>query len=216
MPRAQHRRAPSRSGSRRPFDALFGHERSLLPTALCNRIYVVSMKVTMSVFSQQQTSSTDFIVSRSDFRSCSKFRHCLLIRRESAPVFSVSPYWGVHKIASGDSDRDQCPLWCTFRTRIERPGGLGSTIRRHMQCSKRPINLGAFGQVLGSLTDYNLASADEDDLSVLRSIAPSHHGYIVEINPNGLCLEIGALHPRCHCLKLFLPGLILLQPQLPL
>jgi hypothetical protein len=125
MPRAQHRRAPSRSGSRRPFDALFGHERSLLPTALCNRIYVVSMKVTMSVFSQQQTSSTDFIVSRSDFRSCSKFRHCLLIRRESAPVFSVSPYWGVHKIASGDSDRDQCPLWCTFRTRIERPRRSG-------------------------------------------------------------------------------------------
>jgi hypothetical protein len=46
------------------------------------------------------------------------------------------------------------------------------------------------GQVLESLTDYNLASADEDDLSVLRSIAPSHHGYIVEINPNGLCFEI--------------------------
>jgi hypothetical protein len=43
-----------------------------------------------------------------------------------------------------------------------------------------------------------LASADEDDLSVLRSIALSHHGYIVEINPNGLCFEIGALHPRCH------------------
>ena len=41
------------------------------------------------------------------------------------------------------------------------------------------LNLLAFGQVLGSLTDYNLASADEDDLSVLRSIAPSHHRYIV-------------------------------------
>ena len=53
-----------------------------------------------------------------------------------------------------------------------------------MQCSKQPINLGAFGQVLGSLTDYNLASADEDDLSVLRSIAPSHHGHIVEIVAN--------------------------------
>jgi hypothetical protein len=52
---------------------------------------------------------------------------------------------------------------------------------------KQPINLGALGQIFGSLTDYNLASADEDDLSVLRSIAPSHHGYIVEINPNGLC-----------------------------
>src|SRR5262249_53264048 len=87
---------------------------------------------------------------------------------------------------------------------------------RHMQCSKQPINLGAFGQVLGSLTDYNLASTDEDDLSVLRSIAPSHHGYIVEINPKGLCFEIGALHPRCHCRKLSLPGLILLQPKLPL
>ena len=37
-----------------------------------------------------------------------------------------------------------------------------------MQCSKPPVNLGAFGQVLGSLTDYNLASADEDDLGVLR------------------------------------------------
>src|SRR5262249_24718681 len=94
-----------------------------------------------------------------------------------------------------------CPLWA---------------IRRHMQCSKQPVNLGAFGQVLGSLTDYNLASADEDDLSVLRSIAPSHHGYIVEINPNGLCFEIGALHPRCHCRKLSLPGLILLQSKLPL
>ena len=89
-------------------------------------------------------------------------------------------------------------------------------IRRHMQCSKRPINLGAFGQVLGSLTDYNLASADEDDLSVLRSIAPSHHSYIVKIDPNGLCFEIGALHPRCHCRKLSLPGLILLQSELPL
>jgi hypothetical protein len=50
-------------------------------------------------------------------------------------------------------------------------------------------HLGALGQVLGSLTDYNLASAYEDDLSVLRSIAPSHHGYIVQINPNGLCLR---------------------------
>ena len=91
-----------------------------------------------------------------------------------------------------------------------------SAIRRHMQCSKQPVNLGAFGQVLGSLTDYNLASADEDDLSVLRGIAPSHHGYIVEINPNGLCFEIGALHPRCHCRSLSLPGLILLQSKLPL
>jgi hypothetical protein len=77
-------------------------------------------------------------------------------------------------------------------------------IRRHMQCSKQPVNLGAFGQIFGSLTDYNLASADEDDLRVLQSIAPSHHGYIVEINPNGLCFEIGALHPRCHCRSLFL------------
>jgi hypothetical protein len=85
-----------------------------------------------------------------------------------------------------------------------------------MQSSKQPVNLGAFGQVLGSLTDYNLASADEDDLSVLRGIAPSHHGYIVEINPNGLCFEIGALHPRCHCRSLSLPGLILLQSKLPL
>src|SRR5215475_1359779 len=75
-----------------------------------------------------------------------------------------------------------------------------------------PSILAAFGQVLGSLTDYNLASADEDDLSVLRSIAPSHHSNIVEINPNGLCFEIGALHPRGHCRKLSLPGLILLQP----
>ena len=83
-----------------------------------------------------------------------------------------------------------------------------------MLCSKQPVNLGAFGQILGSLTDYNLASADEDDLSVLRSIAPSHHGYIVEIDPNGLCFEIGALHPRCHSRKLFLPGLILLQSKL--
>jgi len=85
-----------------------------------------------------------------------------------------------------------------------------------MQSSKQPVNLGAFGQVLGSLTDYNLASADEDDLSVLRGIAPSHHGYIVEINPNGLCFEIGALHPRCHCRSLSLPGLILLQSKLHL
>ena len=58
-----------------------------------------------------------------------------------------------------------------------------------MQCSKQPGNLGAFGQVLGSLADYNLASADEDDLSVLRSIAPSHHRYIVEIDPNGCALR---------------------------
>ena len=85
-----------------------------------------------------------------------------------------------------------------------------------MQCSKQPVNLGTFGQVLGSLTDYNFASADEDDLGVLRSIAPSHHGYIVEIDPNGLCFEIGALHPRCHCRSLSLPGLILLQSKLPL
>src|SRR5262249_28087083 len=49
-----------------------------------------------------------------------------------------------------------------------------------------------------------------------RSIAPSHHGYIVEINPNGLCFEIGALHPRCHYRKLSLPGLTLLQSKLPL
>jgi hypothetical protein len=84
-----------------------------------------------------------------------------------------------------------------------------------MQCSKQPVNLGAFGQVLGSLTDYNLASTDEDDLSVLRSIAPSHHGYIVEINPNGLCLEISALHPRCHRRCLSLPGFILLRSKLP-
>src|SRR5215510_5364898 len=65
------------------------------------------------------------------------------------------------------------------------PRSYPTPIRRHMQCSKQPVNLGAFGQILGSLTDYNLASADEDDLSVLRSIAPSHHSYIVEINPNG-------------------------------
>jgi hypothetical protein len=52
-----------------------------------------------------------------------------------------------------------------------------------MQRSKQ---LGAFGQALGSLKDYNLAPADENDLGVLRGIAPSHHGYIVEINPNGL------------------------------
>src|SRR6516162_4847170 len=76
----------------------------------------------------------------------------------------------------------------------------------HMQCSKQPANLGTLGQVLGSLTDYNFASADEDDLGVPRSIAPSHHGYIVEIDPNGLCFEISALHPRCHSRKLSLPG----------
>ena len=75
-----------------------------------------------------------------------------------------------------------------------------------MQCSKQPVNLGTTGQVLGSLTDYNFASADEDDLGVLRSIAPSHHGYIVEIDPNGLCFQISALHPRCHSGKLSLPG----------
>jgi hypothetical protein len=72
------------------------------------------------------------------------------------------------------------------------------------ECEKWPLvdavqqtagQLGAFGQVLGSLTDYNLPSADEDDLSILWSIAPSHHGYIVEINPNGLCFEISTLHP---------------------
>jgi hypothetical protein len=79
---------------------------------------------------------------------------------------------------------------------------LLSAKRRHMQCSKQPVNLGRFDQVLGSLTDYNFASADEDDLSVLRSIAPSHHGYVVEIDPNGLCFEISALHPRCHSRKL--------------
>ena len=50
-----------------------------------------------------------------------------------------------------------------------------------------------------------MASADEDDLRVLRSVTPTHHGYIVEINPNGLCFEIGALRPRCHCRKLSLP-----------
>src|SRR6516165_7340812 len=75
-----------------------------------------------------------------------------------------------------------------------------------MRCSKQPVNLGTFGQVLGSLADYNFASADEDDLGVLRSIAPSHHGYIVEIDPNGLCFEISAFHPRCHSRKLSLPG----------
>src|SRR5215472_10689063 len=87
-------------------------------------------------------------------------------------------------------------------------------ISGHMQCSKQPANLGTFGQVLGSLTDYNLASADEDDLGVLWSIAPSHHGYIVEIDPNGLRFEISARHPRCHSRKLSLPGLILLQSKL--
>jgi hypothetical protein len=75
-----------------------------------------------------------------------------------------------------------------------------------MQCSKQPVNLGAFGQALGLLTDYNLAPADENNLSVLQIIAPCHHSYIVEINPNGLCFEIAALHPRCHSRKLSLPG----------
>jgi hypothetical protein len=89
-----------------------------------------------------------------------------------------------------------------------------SAISRHMQCSKQPVNLGALGQALGLLTDYNLAPADENDLSVLRNIAPSHHGYIVEINPNGLCFEIAALHPRCHSRKLSLPGMILLPSQI--
>src|SRR5262245_29227123 len=85
-----------------------------------------------------------------------------------------------------------------------------------MHCSKQGINLGAFGQVLGSLTNYNLASPDKDDLSVLRGIAPGHHGYIVEINPNASCFQIGALRPRCQCQKFSLPGLILLQPKSPL
>jgi hypothetical protein len=92
-------------------------------------------------------------------------------------------------------------------------GAVHHIIKRHMHCSKQRINLGAFGQVLGSLTNYNLASPDKDDLSVLRGIAPGHHGYIVEINPNGLCFEIGALRPRCHCQKLSLPGLTLLKPK---
>jgi hypothetical protein len=54
---------------------------------------------------------------------------------------------------------------------------------------QQPANLGTFGQVLGSLTDYNFASADEDDLGVLRSIAPGHHGYIVEIDPKVCALR---------------------------
>ena len=33
-----------RSGSQPPFDACFGHQRSLLPTAFPNRIYVVSIQ----------------------------------------------------------------------------------------------------------------------------------------------------------------------------
>jgi hypothetical protein len=49
-----------------------------------------------------------------------------------------------------------------------------------------------------------VASADEDDL---RRIAPSHHGYIVEINPNGLCCT----SPMTPFRKLSLPGLILFQ-----
>jgi hypothetical protein len=83
-----------------------------------------------------------------------------------------------------------------------------------MQCSKQPVNLGAFGQALGPLTDYNLAPADENDLSVPRNIAPSHHGHIVKINPNGLCFDVAALHPRCHSRKLSLRGMILLPSQI--
>jgi hypothetical protein len=35
-----------------PFDARFGHERSLLPTAFSNRIYVVSIKATICALGQ--------------------------------------------------------------------------------------------------------------------------------------------------------------------
>jgi hypothetical protein len=76
------------------------------------------------------------------------------------------------------------PCWPTWRRRF-------TASSSHRQCSDQ--------EQFGLATRFQaLASADEDDLSVLRSIALSHHGYIVEINPNGLCFEIGALHPRCH------------------
>ena len=92
------------------------------------------------------------------------------------------------------------PIAVTPRFRINRANepGFVRPAEKFIAPQAPVLNLRAFGQVLGSLTDYNLASADEDDLSVLRSIAPSHHRYIVEIDPNGLCFEIGAFHPRCH------------------
>ena len=83
------------------------------------------------------------------------------------------------------------PIAVTPRFRINRANepGFVRPAEKFIAPQAPVLNLLAFGQVLGSLTDYNLASADEDDLSVLRSIAPSHHRYIVEIDPNGCALR---------------------------
>src|SRR6516164_10003677 len=54
-----------------------------------------------------------------------------------------------------------------------------------MQCSKRPVNLGAFGQALGLLTNYNLAPADEKDprMTALRRRGKLCYGSFLKIHP---------------------------------
>jgi hypothetical protein len=54
-----------------------------------------------------------------------------------------------------------------------------------MQCSKRPVNLGAFGQAIGFLTNYNLAPADEKDprMTALRRRGKLCYGSFLKIHP---------------------------------
>src|SRR5262249_24397379 len=69
-------------------------------------------------------------------------------------------------------------LWrCSETTRCARS--------RHMQCSKRPVNLGAFGQALGLLRNYNLAPADEKDprMTALRRRRKLCYGSFLKIHP---------------------------------
>ena len=56
---------------------------------------------------------------------------------------------------------------------------------RHMQCSKRPVNLGAVGQAIGFLTNYNLAPADEKDprMTALRRRGKLCYGSFLKSTP---------------------------------
>ena len=59
-----------RSGCQPPFDARFGHERSLLATAFFNRIYVVSIKARMSALVGGFNRSTQHLLILRDGEVC--------------------------------------------------------------------------------------------------------------------------------------------------
>jgi hypothetical protein len=79
------------------------------------------------------------------------------------------------------------PLSAIKRTSGKAVGRVGVTrlSYKHMQCSKRPVNLGAFGQALGLLTNYNLAPADEKDprMTALRRRGKLCYGSFLKIHP---------------------------------